>query len=53
MTATVKPRPDRRRLVKTFAAVLAAAWLTVLAVSIRLSRELEGALLPLDDMEME
>lgn len=38
---------------KILAAVLAAAWLTVLAVSIRLSRELEDALLPLDDMEME
>lgn len=38
---------------KLAAAVLAAAWLTVLAVSIALSRELEGALLPLDDMETD
>lgn len=38
---------------KLAAAVLAAAWLTVLAVSIALSHELEDALLPLDDMEME
>lgn len=36
---------------KLAAAVLAAAWLTVLAVSVVLSHELEDALLPLDEME--